>query len=264
MFLVDADWRFSYVNTAAEGLLGATRAELLGQRLWQRYPTTIGTDFERHYRAAVATGEPVTFEAPRPSNEETVYEVRAWPGPDGLAVYFQDVTARRQAQLHDAREARRAALLAEVTSQLAEVLDTEQGLTRLARLLVPELADWCVVTSVDEQDTGRPRLVQEVACAHVDPAALPLVERYVKARGDAAVDSPAHQARAAVRRGHGRARRLRRDHGREPAARGGTRPPRPARTGQRSAVRPARTRAHHRAWSPCSTPPPAAGSAPRT
>ena len=190
MFLVDADWRFTYVNAAAEGLLGATRAELLGQRLWQRYPTTIGTDFERHYRAAVATGEPVTFEAPRPSDEETVYEVRAWPGADGLAVYFQDVTARRQAQLHDAREARRAALLGEVTSQLAEVLDTEQGLTRLARLLVPELADWCVVTSVDEQDTGRARVVQEVACAHVDPAALHLVERYVKARGDAVVDSP--------------------------------------------------------------------------
>ena len=195
MFLVDADWRFSYVNTAAEVLLGATRAELLGQRLWERYPATVGTEFERHYRAAVATGQPVTFEAPGTVNAETAYEVRAWPGPDGLAVYFQDVTARRQTQLHDAREARRAALLAEVTSQLAEVLDTEQGLIRLARLLVPELADWCVVTSVDEHDTGRARLVQEVACAHADPAALPLVERYVKARAEAAVDSP-HVKRA--------------------------------------------------------------------
>ncbi|WP_051639867.1 SpoIIE family protein phosphatase [Cellulomonas sp. URHE0023] len=190
MFLVDADWRFSYVNAAAEALLGATRAELLGQRLWQRYPAVVGTAFERNYRAAVATGESVTFEAPGSLNGETAYEVRAWPGPDGLAVYFQDVTARRQAQLHDAREARRAALLGEVTAQLAEVLDTEQGLKRLARLLVPELADWCVVTSVDEHDTGRARLVQEVACAHTDPAALPLVERYVKARGEAAVDTP--------------------------------------------------------------------------
>jgi len=195
MFLVDADWRFSYVNAAAEVLLGGTRRELLGQRLWQRYPATVGTDFERHYRAAVATGEPVTFEAPGTLNAETAYEVRAWPGPDGLAVYFQDVTARRQTQLHDAREARRATLLAEVTAQLAEVLDTEQGLTRLARLLVPELADWCVVTSVDEEDTGRSRLVQDVACAHADPAALPLVERYVKARGEAAVDNP-HVQRA--------------------------------------------------------------------
>src|SRR3954453_7736350 len=195
MFLGDADWRFSYVNAAAEALLGATRAELLGQRLWQRYPAIVGTDFERHYRAAVATGEPVAFEAPGSLNGETAYEVRAWPGPDGLAVYFQDVTARRQAQLHDAREARRGALLAEVTAQLAEVLDTEQGLTRLARLLVPELADWCVVTSVDEHDTGRGRVVQQVACAHVHPAALPLVERYVKARGEAVADNP-HVQRA--------------------------------------------------------------------
>ncbi|MGY4643932.1 SpoIIE family protein phosphatase [Cellulomonas sp. URHB0016] len=195
MFLMDAEWRFSYVNTAAEALLGATRAELLGQRLWQRYPMTIGTDFERYYRAAVATGEPVTFEAPGPTKGDTVFEVRAWPGSDGLAVYFQDVSARRQAQLLDAREARRAAVLAEVTSQLAEVLDTEQGLARLARLLVPELADWCVVTSVDEHDTGRSRLVQDVACAHTDPDALPLVERYVKARGEAAVDNP-HVRRA--------------------------------------------------------------------
>ncbi|WP_051274755.1 SpoIIE family protein phosphatase [Cellulomonas sp. URHD0024] len=195
MFLVDDEWRFSYVNSAAEALLGATRAKLLGECLWRCYPAIVGTDFERHYRAAVATGEPVTFEAPGSLNGETAYEVRAWPGPDGLAVYFQDVTARRQAQLHDAREARRAALLAEVTSQLAEVLDIEQGLKRLARLLVPELADWCVVTSVDGHDTGRARLVHEVACAHTDPAVLPLVERYVKARGEPAVDNP-HVKRA--------------------------------------------------------------------
>lgn len=195
MFFVDSDWRFSYVNAAAEGLLGATREELLGQCLWQRYPTVVGTEFERHYRATVETGEPVTFEAPRPTDASTVYEVRAWPGPDGLAVYFQDVTARRQAQLHDIREARRAALLGEVTSQLAEVLDTRQGLARLARLLVPELADWCVVTSVDEHDAGRARLVQEIACAHADPAALPLVERYVTVRSEAATDNP-HVQRA--------------------------------------------------------------------
>src|SRR3954470_5370215 len=76
MFLVDADWRFSYVNAAAEALLGATRTGLLGERLWLRYPSIVATAFERHYRAAVATGEPVTFEAPGSLNGETTYEVR--------------------------------------------------------------------------------------------------------------------------------------------------------------------------------------------
>ena len=53
------------------------------------------------------------------------FEVRALPGPDGLSVYFLDVTARRAAQRRAERVAEQAALLARVTSELTDTLDAE-------------------------------------------------------------------------------------------------------------------------------------------
>ena len=40
---LDADFRYSLVNRAAEHLLGKTRADLLGKVLWDVYPEYIGT-----------------------------------------------------------------------------------------------------------------------------------------------------------------------------------------------------------------------------
>ena len=74
----------------------------------------VDSDFERHYRKAMESGEPVGFDAYYPEPLDAWYEVRAWPNPDGLAVYFVDVTARHQAQEQVARTARRDALVADV------------------------------------------------------------------------------------------------------------------------------------------------------
>jgi signal transduction histidine kinase len=59
---------------------------------------------------------------------------------------------------------RRLAFLAEASAHLANSLDYEVTLRRVARLAVPELADWCVVDTLD--DDGSIRLL---AVAHVEP-----------------------------------------------------------------------------------------------
>ena len=46
LFSLDRDWRFSYLNPAAERLLGAPLEELLGKRLWDHFPETVGSIFE--------------------------------------------------------------------------------------------------------------------------------------------------------------------------------------------------------------------------
>ena len=40
---LDADWRFVYVNDAAERMLGRHRDELIGNVLWEAYPELLGT-----------------------------------------------------------------------------------------------------------------------------------------------------------------------------------------------------------------------------
>ena len=176
-YSLDRSWRFTYVNAEAERLLGRTRDELLGGVLWELFPGTVGSDFERQYTAALETGEATVFEAYYPAPLDGWYELRVWPSPDGLGVYFLDISARHAAQ-------ERAGLLAEATAALTDTLDAQQAVDRLARIVVPALGDWCIVTLVDEDaDPGDwRRQLRDVAWTHDDPALQPVLEQYARAR----------------------------------------------------------------------------------
>jgi PAS domain S-box-containing protein len=71
---------------------------------------------------------------------------------------IEDVTEAKDAEL-------RQRFLAEAGQLLASSLDYQQTLERIARMIVPRLADWCGIEIVDEQGES-----QQVAVAHADPA----------------------------------------------------------------------------------------------
>ena len=182
-FSVDRSWRFRYVNAEAERLLFRSREELLGNDLWDLFPAAEGSEFETHYRTAMSTGAPVEFEAHYPEPLDRWYEARAWPTPDGLSVYFLDITARRTAQAEAERAAARASLTALITSELAGTLEAEDAVARLAQLVVPVLADWCVVTLVEDMDQSADRRrLRDIGSWHVDESQRPLVQRYAATR----------------------------------------------------------------------------------
>jgi PAS domain S-box-containing protein len=82
----------------------------------------------------------------------------------------EDVTDVKEAQLAQQ-------LLAEAGKALAASLDYQQTLQQVARLAVPDLADWCGVDLVSPSGD-----LEQVAIAHVDPAKVELArelrERY--------------------------------------------------------------------------------------
>lgn len=189
-FQLDRQWRFTYVNSEAERLLGSSRVHLVGASIWEAFPAAAGGPFEEHYRAAVASGEPVTFEPYYPPPLDAWYEVRAWPSPEGLAVYFVDISARRDAQEALDRSAHRLALLASVSEALTATLDPTEGVSRLATSLVPELADWCLVTLVeDPHATDWRRGLRDVGWSHRDPAMEDTLRDYATRRLRAMTDS---------------------------------------------------------------------------
>ena len=176
---LDAQWRFGYVNAEAERLMGHPRDQLVGESLWETFPRVRGTVFESAYRSAAATGAPRTFESSFPGAREGWFEIRVWPGSDGVAVYVLDVTDRHDAEVSARLAGARAALLAQVSADLAGELDTESALGRLAQLVVPVLTDGCIVTVVDRD--GRAR---DVSSWHADPERRLLIERYTQVRLD--------------------------------------------------------------------------------
>jgi PAS domain S-box-containing protein len=171
------DWRVDYLNRLAERLVGRPAGEVLGRPLWSAVPVLVGTPVEAGFRAAADSGRTVRFETVLPGVRGRWWEVSAWPVPGGLAVHLVDVSDRRTAEESARRAAARTALLARLAADLSGALDGQAALGRLARLVVPTLADACIVTVVDRD--GRAR---DVGSWHADPSRRGLLARYTDVR----------------------------------------------------------------------------------
>ncbi len=94
---IDENWHFTFVNQEAMRLLERSDTDLYARSLWEMLPDIVGSDFERHLRAAVETQKVTTFVEYAPGLAKW-FSVRAYPSSEGLAVYLQDVTSSREQQ----------------------------------------------------------------------------------------------------------------------------------------------------------------------
>ena len=115
-YAVDRAWRITYLNAAAEAAFRRPRRELLGAVLWETFPVLRGTAFERSYHDAMASSVEVACEdyfAP----DGRWYSARAYPNPDGLTIFFREVTEQRRA----------AEALREMEERFARAVETTAG-----------------------------------------------------------------------------------------------------------------------------------------
>jgi PAS domain S-box-containing protein len=170
---LDAEGRYVRVNAALAALSGAAVADLLGRRVDEpRGP--IGRDLAALHAEVLATGEPRldregSGSLPGAEGERhwsaSCTPVRALDDQViGVGVTVIDLSERR-ALLDAERAARvRADFLARAGALLDASLDFEQTLVNVANIAIPEVADWCAVSILDESGELR-----QVAVAHIDP-----------------------------------------------------------------------------------------------
>ena len=108
----------------------------------------------------------------RATGEERWLIVRSSPIADpesGRVLYvvnvFENITEVKRVQLAES-------FMAQASRVLASSLDYAETLQRIARLAVPQIADWCAVELVNEKDE-----IERVAVHHPDPAKLELAEQ---------------------------------------------------------------------------------------
>jgi PAS domain S-box-containing protein len=87
----DTEWRFTYVNQAAERLFQCSRAHLMGRSAWEVFPAEEQTDTYRELHRSLAEQIPVQYQYFSPSLNLYV-EVNAYPAAEGLAIYWRDIS----------------------------------------------------------------------------------------------------------------------------------------------------------------------------
>ncbi len=93
-FILDDQWRFTYINHKAERFWKQNKNELLAKVIWEAFPHTLNSDYYQQFQQARDKFNAVHFEAFWPTVNRWI-EVHAYPSPEGLSVYLRDISERK-------------------------------------------------------------------------------------------------------------------------------------------------------------------------
>ncbi|HET8549554.1 MAG TPA: PAS domain S-box protein, partial [Bryobacteraceae bacterium] len=147
--IVDTEWRYTYLNSAAVAQMRKSPDELLGHVVWDVFPELVGGITEESARRALREQTRVSWEdyyAPYDQwFEATVYPIRG-----GLISVTRDITDRKRAevQLRDAVQTQRALIDA---SPLPIVVITSSGAVTVWNAAAERVFGWTA-----EEVLGRP------------------------------------------------------------------------------------------------------------
>ena len=134
-YAVNQDWKFTYINAQAAGLLQRSVAELVGQDGWEAFPEAKGTIIEEQYRQVMAERCSANFEAYF-APLDMWFEVHAYPSGEGMAAIFRNINSRKAGE-HLEAETNRILQMTVQAAPLGEILD---GLAQLVERQLPGAA----------------------------------------------------------------------------------------------------------------------------
>jgi PAS domain S-box-containing protein len=118
-FTVDKNWIVTYWNKEAEKVLRISRHETAGKNIWEVWADGADTDFYSICHKAIAENTVQNFDTFY-EKLNGWFEVSAYPSPNGLSVYFRDITDKKmlqqrllEAQMNKQKEIARAVVNAQ-------------------------------------------------------------------------------------------------------------------------------------------------------
>jgi two-component system, cell cycle sensor histidine kinase and response regulator CckA len=114
---LDREWRYTYVNRKAGQLFGREPESLIGKHIWTEFPDGIGQPFHRAYERAMREQVPITLEEYYEPWSRW-FENRIHPSPEGISIFFTEITDRRNAEQALRESEERFRLIAEHIPQV--------------------------------------------------------------------------------------------------------------------------------------------------
>ncbi len=182
---IDRNWCISFANKQAERLLNLSHIDIVGVGLWDQFPTAFETEIARQLELAMS-GKHVSFDFVA-RESRACFEIRAHPLPNGVAVYFRDITEQ-----HNFTEERERLLSAsEETKERLSYAASHDALTNLPNRTA--LLSW-----IDDSLRDLPRY-QKLALLFIDLDRFKRVnDTHGHAEGDRVLIQISHKLRSIV------------------------------------------------------------------
>ncbi len=140
---VDRQWAFTVINRKAAQTFAQPASGLIGKTLWNHLPDHLATAFGPAFRQAMQERRFVFLEVHDNVNQRW-YETRVHPSEEGIAVFFHDISERKNAEAAlRAGEQQLHALLAQSRR------DQERERIRIARQIHDELGQQLTGVKMD-------------------------------------------------------------------------------------------------------------------
>jgi PAS domain S-box-containing protein len=169
---LDKSWRYTSVNTGGGRMLGRDAKQLIGRHIWTEFPEGRGQKFHLAYEQAFEEQRPIQLREFYPPWKRW-FENRIYPSPEGISIFFTDVTEQVQAQeqlratneqlralaarLDAIREEERRLIAREIHDQIGQALTSLKLDVGWLRGRVPRDAP----DTVDERARGMEALIDQ-------------------------------------------------------------------------------------------------------
>lgn len=98
MYELDFNWRFTFLNESAARSMQSGLEELVGKDIREKFPWIVGSEYEQIFQQVMETRQPNQRELKSLLEEGIWYNLIVNPSAGGITVYWQDITARKQAE----------------------------------------------------------------------------------------------------------------------------------------------------------------------
>src|SRR5258705_4202843 len=114
---LDKNWCYTYMNKKAGEIFNRDPGKMIGKHIWTEFPEGIDQSFYKAYMKAMMEQQYVYLEGYYLPYDRW-FENHIYPSPEGLSIYFRDVTEKKKAELLLQENEQRLRLIYNTTSDV--------------------------------------------------------------------------------------------------------------------------------------------------